>query len=206
MLRFFLIVALGFSTAALAQNYTVKPGDTLRLEVMEDPDMARSVLVLPDGTVSIPLVGHVQAAGKSVPEIEAMILEAIGPNYVKRPNLTVSVASLARVKPVRAVAPRAAVTRRSVAARGITVFAMGELAKPGKLAVAPGTTVLQLVAEVGGFTRFAASKRLVLRRVDKTGVMRAYRVDAKKMMTGGAQPVVLQAGDILVVPERKLFE
>ena len=209
MLRLILITVLAFTTSALAEDYRVKPGDTLRLEVMEDPDMRRSVLVLPDGTVSVPLAGHVQAAGKSVPEIEAMILSAIGANYVTEPHLTVSVASLAKVKPqarLRTASVPRAVTRRAAAAPVITVFAMGELAKPGKMTVAPGTTVLQLVAEVGGFTRFAASKRLVLRRKDQTGTLVAYRVNAKKMMTGAGKPVVLQSGDVIVVPPRKLFE
>lgn len=205
MLRLILVAVLAFTSAAMADGYRVKPGDTLRLEVMEDPDMGRSVLVLPDGTVSLPLAGHVQAAGKSVPEIEAMILSAIGPNYVTQPHLTVSVSSLAKTKPQARVATRRTVTRRA-APPVITVFAMGELEKPGKMAVAPGTTVLQLVAEVGGFTRFAASKRLVLRRADASGKMVAYRVDAKRMMTGAAQPVVLQSGDVIVVPQRKLFE
>ncbi len=208
MLRLFLIALLGFSSVAMAEDYRVKPGDTLRLEVMEDPDMRRSVLVLPDGTVSVPLAGHVQAAGKTVPQIEAMILSAIGANYVTEPHLTVSVASLAKSKPkarLRTGSVPRAVTRRA-ADPVITVFAMGELAKPGKMKVAPGTTVLQLVAEVGGFTRFAASKRLVLRRADKSGSMVAYRVNAKRMRAGAADPVVLQSGDIIVVPPRKLFE
>ncbi|MDA8746845.1 polysaccharide biosynthesis/export family protein [Litoreibacter sp.] len=209
MFRLFLCVILGITTVALADEYRVKAGDTLRLEVMEDPDMGRSVLVLPDGTVSVPLAGHVQAAGKTVPEIEAMILAAIGPNYVKRPHLTVSVASLAKPKPqarLRATTSPRVVKRLEPVTPVITVFALGELAKPGKMTVTPGTTVLQLVAEVGGFTRFAAAKRLVLRRTDESGTLIAYRVNAKKMMAGSGQPVVLQAGDVIVVPPRKLFE
>ncbi len=206
MMKMFLVVLLALTSVAFAQGYQVKPGDTLRLDVMEDPEMGRSVLVLPDGTVSVPLVGHVQAAGKTVPEIEGMILSAITPNYVKQPHLTVSVSSLAKPKRARSAVTRRTFARSAPAKPVITVFAMGELVKPGKMTVAPGTTVLQLVAEVGGFTRFAASKRLVLRRTDRAGDVKAYRVNAKKMMTGGAKPVVLQSGDVVVVPERKLFE
>ncbi|WP_299193335.1 polysaccharide biosynthesis/export family protein [uncultured Litoreibacter sp.] len=210
MLRVFLIAMIAWTSAAQAAEYRVQPGDTLHLEVMEDPDMRRSVLVLPDGTVSLPLAGTMVAAGLTVPEIENMILDAIAPNYVTLPHLTVSVASLAKPKRqerARVNAPTRKVARAASVAPVITVFAMGELAKPGKLDVPAGTNILQFLAQAGGFTRFAASKRVILRRTDpKTGQQVAYRLNAKKMMSGASDSVVLISGDVIVVPERKLFE
>ncbi len=210
MLRALIAFLFVFATSAYGDNYRVKPGDTLLLEVMEDPDMRRSVLVLPDGTVSLPLAGTLVAAGLTVPEIEGLILDAIGPNYVTLPHLTVSVASLAKPKQQerpRAVTTAARATLARQTAPTIAVFAMGELGKPGKLDVTPGTTLLQFLAEAGGFTRFAADKRVILRRTDaKSGTQKSYRVNAKKMMAGAAPSLILQAGDVVVVPERKLFE
>ena len=80
---------------------------------------------------------------------------------------------------------------------------MGEAAKPGKLEVAPGTTVLQLFAEMGGFSKFAAVKRIQLRRGDQTFALNYEAIEAG---TSDAGATTLQAGDVLIVPQRKLFE
>lgn len=208
MLKFILFSLALMTGQVCADSYRIKPGDTLLFEVMEDPDMRRSVLVLPDGKVSLPLAGTLGAAGLTVPEVEALILEAIGPNYVTLPHLTVSVASLAQPKrQARARSTAAAPRAVSPKANTIAVFAMGELDRPGKIDVAPGTTLLQFLAQAGGFTRFAARKRVMLRRTDPaSGGQTSYRLNAKKMMQGAGPAVVLQAGDLVVVPERKLFE
>ncbi len=198
-----LIVCAG---SAWAQEYLVQPGDTLVLDVMEDPDMRRTVLVLPDGTVSVPLAGTMKAAGLTVPQIEAMILEGIGQNYVNAPTVMVSVSRLAKPQTPRSRSgSRARASSRAPA--GIDIYAMGEVGKPGKMRVARGTTVMQLLAEAGGFTRFAAPKRVILQRADmKTKTIKSYRINTKAMMEGGSQMIVLQPGDVIVVPERKLFE
>ncbi|MEM7470464.1 MAG: polysaccharide biosynthesis/export family protein [Pseudomonadota bacterium] len=200
------LVVLLWSLPGLANNYKIQPGDTLVLEVLEDETMRRSVLVLPDGSVSLPLAGTVPVAGLTVPQVEALIRGRIGPNYVSLPTIHISVTRLAEPRRVTTTRARGVGVRSSRIA-GISVFAMGELGKPGKLVVPRGTTMMQLLAEAGGFTRFAASSRVLLRRVDaRTKKIKSYRINARSMMNGGTQMVVLQQGDVIVVPERKLFE
>ena len=89
----------------------------------------------------------------------------------------------------------------------MSVYAMGEVASPGKADVAPGTTVLQFLAQAGGFTRFAAQKRVQLRRIAKGGAEEVfifnYDGTGASGITGSTR---LQSGDVIVVPQRKLFE
>ena len=91
----------------------------------------------------------------------------------------------------------------------IDIYVLGEGAKSGKFSVAPGTTVLQLFAEMGGFSKFAATKRIQLRRTDpKTGEETTYAInyDAIERGTSKMGATVLMKGDVIVVPQRKLFE
>ena len=84
----------------------------------------------------------------------------------------------------------------------IAIYVMGEIGNPGKLDVKPGTNVLQMFAIMGGFTNFAATKRIQLRR--DTSV---YRLNYDQIEAGGqGGQTVLHDGDVIVVPQRRLFE
>ena len=74
--------------------------------------------------------------------------------------------------------------------------------------VAPGTTVLQLFAQMGGFGRFAATARIQLRRVDNAGVEQIYALDYEAIEAGRSPSgqTELEEGDVIVVPQRHLFE
>jgi polysaccharide export outer membrane protein len=89
------------------------------------------------------------------------------------------------------------------------IYIIGEAAQPGLREVEPGMTLLQFLAASGGLSRFAAEKRIQLRRIDpSSGQERVYRFNYKSM--GGADSIsgttVLAPGDVIVVPERRLFE
>ena len=200
MIRIILGVLLAtiVSTGAFAQSsYQIRSGDSLQIEVLEDPGLNRSVLVLPDGSINFPLVGTIPAAGRSIDAVKADLAAALAGNFAAPPNVFVGIGTLA--------APRA--VRAAGAARTISVYAMGEVTTPGKADVAPGTTVLQLLAQAGGFTRFAAQKRVQLRRTTKGGAEQIYLFNYNGIGTSGiAGSTRLQAGDVIVVPQRKLFE
>ena len=84
----------------------------------------------------------------------------------------------------------------------------GEAAQQGGIDVTPGTTVLQFFAEMGGFSRFAAIKRIQLRRVDNSGVEKVYGINFDDIQNGksSAGNTVLKAGDVFIIPQRRLFE
>ncbi len=194
ILAFF--AALMLAPAALAQGtYKVKPGDVLQIEVLEDATLNRSALVLPDGRISFPLAGSVQAAGLTVDQIRDNLANRLAGNFATTPNVYVSVNSVAK-------------RTGGGAARTISVYALGEVASPGEQKVKRGTTLLQFLSQTGGFTKFAATKRVQVRRRDPgTGKEHVFRFNydaVEKGLGHGFGP--LKDGDVIVVPQRRLFE
>ena len=202
-----LALALLLVPSAWAQSsYRIQPGDSLQMEVLEDPSLNRSLLVLPDGSVSLPLVGSIKASGKSLNALRSVITSALASNFASPPTVYLSVGQLnAITSAVNNAAAQAAAARYS---GSMSVFALGEVNNQGKIAVEPGVTLLQFLAESGGLTKFAATKRILLRRHDhKTGKEIVYKYNYKAVQSGADAPmIVLQDGDVIVVPERKLFE
>lgn len=201
IIRPFIIFAAAMiaATGAFAQGtYTVKSGDALKVEVLEDPNLNRTVLVLPDGTINFPLVGTFQAGGKSLDSVKASLSTALATNFNAPPTVFVSIAALG---------PAAAAAALPTAAPTIDIFVMGEVGAPGKIAATPGITILQALAQAGGLTNFAARKRVELRRADNTtGVMKRYRYNYDGTGKSIKGSTVLIPGDVIVVPARRLFE
>lgn len=189
-----LLAVLPMTTEAVAQEgYLIQPGDVLRVEVLEDPGLNRSALVSPDGRISFPLAGGVSAAGRTLEELQTDLATKIGSNFAVTPSVFIS---------LEQVAPRG-VSSGGGAAATIEVFVMGEAANSGKLDVKRGTTLLQAFAQMGGFSPFAATKRVQLHR---DGKIYPISYDAIERGTSTAGATVLQNGDVIVVPQRKLFE
>ncbi|WP_417475747.1 polysaccharide biosynthesis/export family protein [Leisingera sp.] len=189
---FSFFAALLVAAAAQAQGgYKIKPGDTLSIEVLEDENLSRSALVLPDGSINFPLAGGVAAAGRTVEQVRNELTDALTPNFAAQPRVFVSVNALAEP-----------VARRSVVRPSRAVYVMGEISAPGKLEATRNTTLLQALAQAGGLTRFAAEKRIQLRRGNKIYLYN-YRTNGGSGISGST---VLAPGDVIVVPQRRLFE
>lgn len=195
-----LALILMAGTALAQSEYRLQPGDSLTIEVLEDATLNRAVLVLPDGRFNFPFAGSLQAAGRTVGEIEAAVASAIASNFASRPTVFVSARPLER-----ALDPSGATLADS---ETIDIYFLGEVNNPGLVAVKPGTTLLQAMAIGGGVTRFAAIKRIQLRRTDqKTGVQDVVTLNYKALANGTASNVIeLKDGDVILVPERRLFE
>jgi polysaccharide biosynthesis/export protein len=190
------MTVLALATPSAAQDgYLIRPGDVLRVEVLEDPGLNRATLVSPDGRISFPLAGGVVAAGRTLEQLQTDLSTRIASNFATPPNVFISLEKLAE--------PRASTGGGTRAAATIEVFVMGEAANPGKLDVKPGTTLLQAFAQMGGFSPFAATKRVQLHR---GGQITTLSYDAIERGTSTLGDTVLQEGDVIVVPQRKLFE
>jgi polysaccharide export outer membrane protein len=199
-LIFALVGLLVATFPALAQDgYRIKAGDVLRIEVLEDPNLNRSALVLPDGRISVPLAGALQAGGRTIEEVQADLAARLAPNFAAAPNVFIGVDQIAK--------PAGSANGVAATARGIEVYVMGEALKPGKLSVKPGTTILQFLAEMGGFTKFAATKRIQLRRTVK-GEEKVYLLNYDAITRGAANTLKgrVANGDVIIVPQRQLFE
>ena len=191
------VLALFFAVAAQAQGaFTVRPGDTLAIEVLEDPQLNREVLVLPDGSINFPFAGSLRVAGRSVSQVESAIESAIAPNFASTPNVFVTVQTL-RDPDEDDDGPT------------INVFFLGEVNAPGAQELPRGTTFLQGLSVGGGLTPFAAEKRVQLRRISpKTGRAQLVQINYRALTRGAAmsRDIVLADGDVILVPSRGLFE
>jgi polysaccharide export outer membrane protein len=195
-MRQFLLAVLVSALAAplaLAQSagYRIKAGDQLAITVLEDDTLNRQALVLPDGRISVPLAGSVRAAGNTVETVEKTIADRLASNFAVRPSVFVSVIAVDEEEET------------------FPIFVLGQVGGPGQVEVEPGTTLLQAIALAGGLDRFAATKRIQLRRTDSsTGQERLYLFNYKAVERGGSiqSMITLREGDVIIVPERRLFE
>lgn len=182
-------------------NYVVGPGDLLQIEVLEDDSLGRSVLVTPSGEITLPLAGSVAAVGRTLSAVQQTLRDRLAPNFAEPPTVFVSLSRRAEGPPILPTVPEQPVL--------IDIYALGEIGNRGRLQVEPGTTILQTFSLMGGFTPFAATERIQLRRRDPvTGTERIYPLRYNAILNGtspngGAQ---VADGDVFVVPTRKLFE
>lgn len=189
----FALMLASLVSPAFAQSagYRIQPGDSLTVTVLEDDTLNRQVLVLPDGRISVPLAGTITAGGQTVDSVEKVIADRLASNFAVRPSVFVSVVAVDET------------------AGDIPVFVLGQVANPGEVQVKPGTTLLQAIALSGGLERFAATKRIQLRRTDPaTGQERLFIFNYNAVEDGGAvqSMITLREGDVIIVPERRLFE
>jgi len=163
---------------ALNDEYRVGPGDKLRIEVYKDPQLSQSVQVRPDGKITLPLIGDLDATGRTPIELRDTITTAFK-EYVTNPTVTVIV--------VEALASK--------------VYVMGEVTHPGTMELHGPTTILQALAMAGGFKEFANTKEVkVLRPNGDHGAIQTIRFNYKDVINGDAKPFLLRSGDTVVVP------
>jgi polysaccharide export outer membrane protein len=185
ILRFasFLLLCLAALTAwgQPAASYALRPGDRMQISVWKEDALNREVRVLPDGSISFPLVGRVQVAGVPATEVEKRIRDGLK-SYI--PEAVVSVVVLST--------------------EGNTVYVLGKVLKPGPVPLTSAdTTVLQVLSQAGGLDRFAnADAIVVLRKVGPDGHEETYRVRYGDLLKGRALDtnVVMRAGDTVMVP------
>ena len=174
------IMALAYATNVMAQdpNYTVKPGDMLSISVWKEPDLQKETLVRPDGSFSFPLVGEVDAKGKTVADLNKTISQRLT-KFISDPLVTVSVQEI----------------------KGNKVYVIGQVNKPGEFIMNPSVDVMQALSMAGGMTPFAqVGDIVVLRRQGSQQVALPFRYPDVVRGKSLEQNIDLQSGDIVVVP------
>lgn len=190
-----LSLPLFWTSLANAQEYRVRAGDRLTIEVLEDTTLNRTIPVLPGGTITFPYAGSLQVSGQSPTTIGNRISQSLAGVLASPPTVFVSVTPLDPMPMVEA--PEAVL---------INVYVMGEASSPGAKNVPPGTTFLQALSQAGGLTPFAATKRIQLRRPSMPGTVISINYDAIMRGAAMSQDPVLAEGDVIIIPERSLFE
>jgi len=160
-------------------EYRIGPGDVLGIEVWKEPDATSpSAPVRPDGKLSLPMVGEVDAADRTPRELEAL-LTARYREYIRDTHVTVFVKEINSKK----------------------VYLVGEVRKEGPVRIQAPITILQALAEAGGVTDYAKRRKIyVLRTVDGHEERLPFDYDAVLKGQNTEQNVILLAGDTVVVP------
>jgi polysaccharide export outer membrane protein len=159
-----------------APDYRLVPGDKLRIEVYKDAQLSQSLQVRPDGKITLPLLGDLHVAGRTPTELRDQITTQLR-EYVTNPTVTVIV--------VETVAP--------------TVYVMGEVNKPGSIAMPGPMNVMEALAMAGGFKDFANTKNIRILRKAGRGVQ-TIGFNYKDAAKGAAETVMLAPGDTIIVP------
>lgn len=164
--------------------YRIGVDDVLQVSVWRNPEVSVTVPVRPDGKISVPLIGDVQAGGLVPTEVAASIKEKLSA-YIREPNVSVILTQL---------------HSHEFIAR---VRVVGAVRTPRSMPFRQGMTVLDAVLEAGGINDFAAPDRTRLYRKakDKNEVIRVQLGD---VLTKGSleENVELRPGDVITVPER----
>src|SRR3989440_2129961 len=178
--------AAAASAAAAAASspsgeYIIGPGDTLKINVLRNPELNAEVPVRPDGKISTPLVNDVVAVGKTPTQLAQEMERVIG-EFVRAPTVNVIVTH-----------PASTYSQVKV---------VGQAVSPKAVPYRSGMTVLDLVIEVGGLSQFAAGNRAKIVRVEGQST-REIHVRLSDLLNKGkiAENVPLRPGDILVIPE-----
>jgi protein involved in polysaccharide export with SLBB domain len=155
-------------------------GDVFDVRVYGEADLSSTYQVAQDGSIDYPFIGRVQVVGLEPTEIADLLTSRLrGDGYLRSPQVSVLV--------------------KEYNSKRISV--MGAVARPGNFAMSAGLTVVQAISLAGGFTALASRNgTVVTRRVN--GELRRFRIAAEDISTGRADDFVMNAGDIIYIPER----
>ena len=166
--------------AYITGDYKIGSEDVLEVIVWKNPDLTKVVSVRPDGKISLPLIGDVEAEGLTVAQLKKA-LEARLKEYKESPNVSVVVQQV----------------------NSYSVYVLGEVAKPGRYQLKTFTTVLQSISSAGGFTLYAAkNKMFVLRKSSNKGDEIRINISYDDIVSGedSSKNILLVPGDTVVVP------
>jgi polysaccharide export outer membrane protein len=165
-------------------GFLLGPEDELEITVWKNQELSRLAVIRPDGLISMPLIGDVQAAGLTADALAQRITERLKQYFATTPSVSVSVKAI----------------------NSYAVFVMGEVAKPGKYQLKSYITVLQAITTAGGFTVYAKRNKLQIVRVTENSdrIRREVRIPLRydDLVAGIGVPgnIVLHAGDTVLVP------
>lgn len=158
-------------------EYRIHREDVLEIVVWHEPELTRLVPVRPDGKISLPLAGEIEAAGQTPSELQASLTKVLTP-YVRDASVAVLVHEI----------------------NGSRVYVLGEVEKPGAFALRGPMTVVDAIALAGGRTEFGGD-RVVWTRVEKGGKTDRVDLSYDQLVKGEAAGALwLRAGDVLYVP------
>lgn len=157
-------------------TYIIGVEDELQVSVWREPELSTTVVVRPDGMITLPLINDVKAVGLKTEELQNLLMDKFK-NFVNEPQVTVI---------VRAIHSR-------------KVYLVGEVSHQGTFALNGDMTALELLAAAGGVGPFAKADAIYILR-EQNGKKIRIPFHYKKAVAGKSENVTLQPGDVVVVP------
>jgi polysaccharide export outer membrane protein len=159
-------------------KYLLGPEDALEVSVWKEPDLTKQLLVRPDGKITYPLIGEVQAAGRTVKQLQEEIFKRLE-KYVTDAHVTVIL----------------------LKAQNYKVYVTGKVNKPGEFVIGKPVNVMQAISMAGGLTPFASPGSIMVLR-SMGGKEEVYPFNYKEVARGQflEQNRTLMPGDVVVVP------
>ena len=157
--------------------YKIGPLDVLEVSVFKVPDLSRTVQVADSGTINLPLVGEVPAAGRTAQDVERDLTKRLGAKYLQSPQVNVYV--------------------KEYNSQRVTIE--GSVKKPGVYPIRGDASLLQIIATAEGLTDTAQSEVAVFRNVD--GKRTAAKFDVGEIRSGTMQDPKLVQGDVIIVSD-----
>jgi polysaccharide export outer membrane protein len=167
--------------AALHQNnpYVLGCGDTLKVTVWRHEETDADAVIMPDGKISLPLVGEVAAAGLTVDELKDELNRKYN-EYITEPHITITIKETNSLK----------------------IYVLGEVTKPGEYKLNSSTDVLQALSMAGGFTIYANKSNIdIIRKEGDKKIKINFNYNEVVKGKNLAQNIPLKAGDVIVVSE-----
>lgn len=163
--------------AGKLQAYRIGPGDAISVSVFQEPELSNDKLQVDDlGRIQLPLAGDILAAGLTAPELSAVIAERLSRDYIRHPQVVVSV----------------------VSTREQTVAVEGEVKMPGVYKVGPSDTLLSAIARAQSPTNVARLDEVIVFR-SVNGRRMGARFDLRQIRGGQAADPQILGGDVIVV-------
>jgi polysaccharide export outer membrane protein len=183
-MKFQKIITIGFLSAfyiavSAEEAYTLNPGDVLQISVWNEEALQQEVMVLPDGTISFPLVGIIKVSSKTPAQVQDQIKKKLS-RVIPDPEINVAVLSVG----------------------GNNIFIIGKVIEPGVVPLLQPTDVMQALSQAGGMTPYAKSDDIRILRRDKKGKLQIIKFDYDLITKGKALEtnILLKSGDTIVVP------
>jgi len=177
-----LIFLIGLSINADASEggslYRISPGDEIEISVWKDESLSRQLVVPPDGFLSFPLIGDLDANNLTVTDLRKAVTKRLS-EYV--PDATVTIILLKMSEP--------------------KAYVIGKVNRPGEFIISSHTNVMQILAMAGGMNPFASEGNILILRQENNSTM-TIPFNYKQVEKGKnvEQNIILKEGDVVVVP------
>jgi polysaccharide biosynthesis/export protein len=157
--------------------YRIGLSDQLMISVWKEPELSMTVVVRPDGMITLPLVNDVHVVGMKPTDLQLMLTDKLKP-FVTEPQVTVIVQGI----------------------RSRKVYLVGNVAKQGAVPLDGGETILQVLAAAGGVGPFAKPDSIYILRTENNKQVRIPFQYKKALKGKNKEDILLQPGDVIVVP------